>query len=73
MLCVMFMNAGNYGLPVSQFAFGREGFDRGVLYFVVQAILAPTLAIYIAGAGQSRFQLSDAFTLEWIPDAFPLL
>ena len=44
MLCVMFMNAGNY-------AFGQEGFDRAVLFFVVQAILAQTLAIYIAGAG----------------------
>jgi malate permease and related proteins len=51
MLCVMFMNAGNYGLPAAQFAFGQEGFDRAVLFFVVQAILAQTLAIYIAGAG----------------------
>ena len=52
MLCVMFMNAGNYGLAAAQFAFGREGFDRAVLFFVVQAILAQTLAIYIVGAGR---------------------
>jgi malate permease and related proteins len=51
MLCVMFMNAGNYGLPAARFAFGQEGFDRAVLFFVVQAILVQTLAIYIAGAG----------------------
>ncbi len=51
MLCVMFMNAGNYGLPAARFAFGQEGFERAVLFFVVQAILAQTLAIYIAGAG----------------------
>lgn len=51
MLCVMFMNAGNYGLPAARFAFGQEGFDRAVLFFVVQAILTQTLAIYIAGAG----------------------
>jgi predicted permease len=44
-------NAGNYGLPAARFAFGQEGFDRAVLFFVVQAILAQTLAIYIAGAG----------------------
>jgi predicted permease len=50
MLCVMFMNAGNYGLPAARFAFGQEGFDRAVLFFVIQAILAQTLAIYIAGA-----------------------
>ena len=52
MLCTMFMNAGNYGLPVAQFAFGQEGFDLAVLLFVVQAILAQTLAIYIAGASR---------------------
>ena len=51
MLCVMFMNAGNYGLPAARFAFGQEGFDRAVLFFVVQAILTQTLAIYIARAG----------------------
>ena len=43
MLCVMFMNAGNYGLPAAQFAFGQEGFDRAVLFFVVQAILVRLL------------------------------
>lgn len=52
MLCVMFMNAGNYGLPLAQFAFGEEGLRRAVLFFVVQAVLAQTVAVYIAGAGR---------------------
>lgn len=56
MLCVMFMNAGNYGLPAARFAFGQEGFDRAVLFFVVQAILAQTLAVYIAGAGHGDWR-----------------
>jgi predicted permease len=56
MLCVMFMNAGNYGLPLAQFAFGEEGLRRAVLFFVVQAILAQTLAVYIAGAGQGSWR-----------------
>jgi malate permease and related proteins len=51
LLCVMFMNAGNYGLPVSRFAFGEEGFQLAALFFVVQAIMAQTLAVYIAAAG----------------------
>lgn len=51
LLCVMFMNAGNYGLPLAQFAFGDEGLRRAVLFFVVQAVLAQTVAVYIAGAG----------------------
>jgi predicted permease len=51
-LCTMFMNAGNYGLPVARFAFGEEGLERAALFFVVQAVLAQTLAVYISGAGQ---------------------
>lgn len=51
LLCTMFMNAGNYGLPVARFAFGEEGFERAALFFVVQAVLAQTLAVYISGAG----------------------
>ena len=52
LLCAMFMNSGNYGLPVARFAFGEEGFERAALFFVVQAILAQTLAVYIAAAGR---------------------
>jgi malate permease and related proteins len=56
LLCVMFMNAGNYGLPLAQFAFGEEGLRRAVLFFVVQAILAQTVAVYIAGAGHGSWR-----------------
>lgn len=52
LLCTIFMNAGNYGLPVARFAFGEEGFQRAVVFFVCQAILAQTTAIYIAASGQ---------------------
>ncbi|MDW8215280.1 MAG: transporter, partial [Roseiflexaceae bacterium] len=40
LLCVMFMNSGNYGLPTSRFAFGEAGFQRALLYFIAQTILA---------------------------------
>jgi len=72
MLCVMFMNAGNYGLPAAQFAFGREGFDRAVLFFVVQAILAQTLAIYIAGAGHGD-RLGGLLRLLRMPQIYAVL
>jgi predicted permease len=72
MLCVMFMNAGNYGLPAAQFAFGREGFDRAVLYFVVQAILAQTLAIYIAGASHGD-RLGGLLRLLRMPQIYAVL
>jgi predicted permease len=51
LLCTMFMNAGNYGLPVARFAFGEEGFERAALFFAVQAVLEQTLAVHILGAG----------------------
>jgi hypothetical protein len=51
MLCAMFMNSGNYGLPTTRFAFGEEGFQRALLYFIAQSVLSQVLAIPIAQAG----------------------
>src|SRR3712207_3058223 len=67
LLCTMFMNAGNYGLPVARFAFGQEGFERAALFFVVQVILAQTLAIYIAGAGHGDLREGLARLLRMPP------
>lgn len=53
LLCTMFMNAGNYGLPTSRFAFGEEGFQRALLFFIPQTILAQVLAIPIARANDA--------------------
>ena len=46
------MNAGNYGLPTTRFAFGEEGFQRALLFFIPQMILAQVLAVPIAGMAQ---------------------
>jgi predicted permease len=51
----MFMNSGNYGLPTAQFAFGQAGLDRALLFFIAQAIMAQTLTIAIAQAGQTNW------------------
>lgn len=56
MLCTMFSNAGNYGLPVAFFAFGQQGFERAVLFFVTQGVLAQILGLYIAGSGHSDYK-----------------
>ncbi|MGI9048904.1 MAG: AEC family transporter [Rubrobacteraceae bacterium] len=56
MLCTMFTNTGNYGLPLARFAFGESGFERAVVFFVAQAILTQTLGVYIAGAGQGGWR-----------------
>ncbi len=50
-LSTMFVNAGNYGLPLNLFAFGQEGLSRAVVFFVGTSILAQTFAIFIAARG----------------------
>lgn len=68
LLCTMFMNAGNYGLPTTRFAFGEEGFQRALLFFIPQTILAQVLAIPIArsGAGDVRTVLRQIFRMPQI-------
>lgn len=52
LLVTMFMNTGNYGLPASRIAFGYEGFERAMVYFITQAMLVQTLTIAVAHVGQ---------------------
>jgi predicted permease len=47
-LSTSFVNAGNYGLPVSLFAFGERGLELAVIFFVVTFVLVFTLGVFIA-------------------------
>jgi len=47
LLPVLFMNAGNMGIPLSLFAFGQPGLQRATLMFVIMSVLQYTLGIYI--------------------------
>ncbi len=58
MLVTLFMNAGNYGLPVALLAFGEAGVEFAVVFFVCQATLGGTLAVYLAS--RSRLGIRDA-------------
>jgi malate permease and related proteins len=49
---VMFANGGNYGLPLTLFAFGQEGLARATIYFVVSLLLTYTLGIFVASCGR---------------------
>lgn len=53
LLATMFMNSGNYGLPLARFAFGEAGFQYAVLFYLGQTILAQTLAVFIAASGRA--------------------
>lgn len=54
-LVAAFGNAGNLGIPVSDFAFGEVGRQTAVLWMSVQSVLLYTLGVYLAsrsgGAG----------------------
>lgn len=43
-----FSNSGNYGIPLSEFAFGSVGRATAVLYLVGQSIVMYTVGVYLA-------------------------
>jgi predicted permease len=50
-LSIVLVNAGNYGLPLNEFAFGAAGLQRAIVYYVVTAVVANTLGVYLASRG----------------------
>jgi malate permease and related proteins len=51
MITAMFMNAGNYGLPLTNFAFGETALAFASVFFVINAVLTNTVGIVIASSG----------------------
>lgn len=64
MLGVLFVNAGNYGLPLIYFAFGDEGLARAAFYFTMSAILVQTLGIFVAARGKADARAALMNTLK---------
>ena len=52
-LVTAFPNTGNYGIPVSNFAFGETGRATAVVCLSVQAVLIYTVGVYVAGRGSA--------------------
>ena len=50
-LVSVFPNSGNYGIPLSEFAFGVDGRSTAVLYLTVQSVIIYTVGIYVASRG----------------------
>jgi predicted permease len=63
-----FNNSGNYGLPLVLFAFGQQGLERGLIYFVTGAFLVNTLGVFVASRGKARVMasISNIFKLPMI-------
>lgn len=57
LLSTLFMNAGNYGIPLSLYAFGEGAVDRAVVWVLVQnAVLTPLAVYYAAREESGRFE-----------------
>jgi predicted permease len=65
-LTSVFPNSGNYGIPLSEFAFGSVGRATAVLYLVGQSVIMYTLGVYLASRG------NDGRSLDAIKEVFKL-
>lgn len=57
-LTTSFVNAGNYGLPLSLFAFGEAGLALAVIFFVVSSVLMFTVGVFVASQGKHSLKQS---------------
>ena len=53
MMTAILINAGNYGLPLNEFAFGQVGLDRAMIYYVMTAVVANTVGVFLASRGEA--------------------
>ena len=72
MITSMLMNAGNYGLPVTQFAFGEAALAYAALIFVVMSMTGNSLGVVIASAGRASIKDSLLGLLR-LPATYALL
>lgn len=63
LLVVMFVNGGNFGLPLVQLRHGDDGLSRAIIYYLISTILVYTLGVFIAASGK----------LDWRPAVARLL
>lgn len=72
LIATLFMNAGNYGLPLTQFAFGEAALAHASLFFVCTSLLINSLGIVIASSG-SRGLLASIKGLLKFPATYALI
>jgi predicted permease len=72
-LVSIFSNAGNYGIPVSEFAFGEVGRATAVVYIVAQSVAMYTLGVYLAARGDGSNVREGLKTIFTIPLIYALI
>lgn len=55
---ILLMNAGNYGLPITLFAFGEAGLARASIFFTASALLSSSLGVYLTARGRAPTRLA---------------
>jgi hypothetical protein len=48
MLTVLYINAGNYGLALAEFAFGPPGVQRALIFFIGTSVTGNTVGVFLA-------------------------
>jgi predicted permease len=59
MMTIVLLNAGNYGLPLNEFAFGPEGLQRAMVFYVTTGLVANTFGVFLASRGAASMR--DSF------------
>lgn len=72
LLTSMFMNAGNFGLPLVMFAFGESALGYASICFVASAILINTIGVVAASMGSTSFAQALINLLK-IPTVYALI
>ena len=65
-LAATFPNSGNFGIPLSEFAFGATGRATAVVFLVGQSVVAYTLGVVVAsraGGARGRTAVGEVFRL----------
>lgn len=55
-ICLMFVNGGNYGMTFNQLRYGDDGLARAVVYYTTSTILLFTVGIVIASMGRQSWR-----------------
>ncbi len=58
LLSILLMNAANYGFPLNEFAFGVSGLQRAMIFYVMSAVIANTIGVFLASRGSASIRQS---------------
>ena len=72
-LCVLMINAANYGIPFNKFAFGQSAEQLAVVYYVASAVVSNTLGVYFASRGNSHSSRSAMMNIFKLPMLYAMI